>query len=130
MNADAALKSYKAAETGSKVAIADPHRLIDMLFLGAKGHLNAAIGHLSVDDMMHKGEAVAKALDIIEYLRVSLDPGIDNEFAETMASLYQYMGQRVSEANLENDAEKFQEVIGLINEIHEGWQGIPKEYRS
>ena len=40
------------------------------------------------------------------------------------------MERRLTEANLQNDKEKLQEVHGLLNEIAEGWNGIPEEYRA
>ena len=38
-----------------------------------------------------KGEAVGKAIAIVEYLRVSLDPGIDAAFSEQLGELYRYI---------------------------------------
>ncbi|MDC3343606.1 flagellar export chaperone FliS [Pseudomonadales bacterium] len=130
MNMSSIMKQYKTVGTQGAVEVANPHRLIAMLFTGARDKITLAISALDREDPAAKGEALSKALGIIEYLRASLDPGIDAEFSSQLAELYTYMERRLTEANLQNDKEKLQEVHGLLNEIAEGWNGIPEEYRA
>ena len=77
-----------------------------------------------------KGEAVGKAIAIVEYLRVSLDPGIDAAFSEQLGELYRYIETRLLEANLKNDTEALDEAQALLRELSVGWAGIPAEYRA
>ena len=77
-----------------------------------------------------KGESISKAMAIIEYLKATLDLGIDKSFSGQLAGLYQYMEERLLQANIQNDESVLDEVQGLLRELSEGWSGIPEEYRS
>lgn len=130
MNMSNIMNSYKTVGAQSAIDVANPHRLIAMLFGGARDKLTLALAAIEREDPAEKGVAISKALGIVEYLRVSLDPGIDSEFSSQLADLYSYMERRLLEANLENDPSKVEEVRNLLAEIEEGWNGIPEEYRA
>ena len=130
MNTSSIMNQYKTVGTESAIDVANPHRLIAMLFTGAKSKIAVARAALDRDDPAAKGEALSKALGIIQYLRASLDPGIDVEYSARIAELYTYMELRLTEANIQNDSEKLREVHDLLSEIEEGWNGIPEEYRA
>ena len=71
----------------SGVESATPHQLIDMLLKGAAmGKISEAKAAMAGGQIALKGEAVGKAIAIVEYLRVSLDPGIDAAFSEQLGS--------------------------------------------
>ncbi len=130
MNMSSIMNQYKSVGIQSAVAVANPHRLISMLFEGAKDKIALSIAAIDREDHAAKGEALSKALGIVEYLRVSLDPGIDAEFSTQLAELYSYMEHRLTQANIQNDKEILREVIDLLTEIADGWNGIPEEYRT
>lgn len=130
MNTSIATQKYHSVGIASGIDSADPHKLIALLLAGAKNKIAFSKACLLKGDIALKGEFIGKAMAIIEYLRVSLDPGIDVEFATNLADLYSYMEQRLSQANIDNDAAGLDEVIGLLNEIEDGWKGVPEEYRK
>lgn len=130
MNTSNVMDQYK--RVGAQIAVdgANPHRLIAMLLGGARDKITLAIAAMDRQDSAEKGEAISKALGIVEYLKVSLDPGIDSSFSSQLAELYSYMERRLVEANVENERAKLEEVRALVEEIEEGWNGIPEEYRA
>jgi len=128
-NSIEALNTYSDVGVRSSVSVASPHRLIEMLFSKAQEHLNVAIGSIQRGDLQRKAHALGKVLDILEYLRVCIDPGIDGDFADQLAELYAYMERTVTEANLEDDPGKLEEVLSLLAEVKSGWTGIPEEYK-
>ena len=130
MNAQNAMNHYKSIGLKSGVESATPHQLIDMLLKGAIGKIGEAKLAMTGGQIALKGEAVGKAIAIVEYLRVSLDPGIDAAFSEQLGELYRYIETRLLDANLKNDAEALDEAQGLLRELSVGWAGIPDEYRS
>jgi len=130
MNRSVALSEYKTIGVKSGVEGADPHQLIDMLLKGAMGKISEAKAAMLGGQIALKGEAVGKAIAIVEYLRVSLDPGIDAAFSEQLGELYRYIETRLLAANLKNDTEALDEAQALLREISAGWAGIPDEYRS
>jgi len=130
MNRSVALSEYKTIGVKSGVEGADPHQLIGMLLKGAMGKISEAKAAMAGGQIALKGEAVGRAIAIVEYLRVSLDPGIDAAFSEQLGELYRYIETRLLEANLRNDAEALDEAQALLRELSAGWAGIPDEYRT
>ena len=130
MNAKSAMNVYKQLDLQANLANASSHELVALLLKGAGENLNTAKNHLMQANHSEKGEKVSKAISIIEYLRVSLEPGGDPAFSEQLGELYSYMERRIFEANAQNDAQGFDEVQGLLREIEEGWSAIPVEYRG
>ena len=130
MNAQTAMNHYKNIGLKSGVESATPHQLIDMLLKGAVGKISEAKAAMAGGQIALKGEAVSKAIAIVEYLRVSLDPGIDAAFSEQLGELYRYIETRLFAANLNNDDVALDEAQNLLREIGAGWAGIPDEYRA
>ena len=130
MNAQTIMNQYKTVGLKSGVDSASPHQLIDMLLKGAMGKISEAKAAMLGGQIALKGEAVGKAIAIVEYLRVSLDPGIDAAFSEQLGELYRYIEIRLLAANLKNDTEALDEAQALLRELSAGWAGIPDEYRA
>jgi len=130
MNRSVALSEYKTIGVKSGVEGADPHQLIGMLLKGAMGKISEAKAAMLGGQIALKGEAVGKAIAIVEYLRISLDPGIDAAFSEQLGELYRYIETRLLAANLKNDTEALDEAQALLRELSAGWAGIPDEYRA
>ncbi len=110
-------------ETG--VVAASPHKLIVMLFEGAVVAITNATQHLANNDIPAKGQAISKAIAIVENgLRASLDKKAGGEIAQNLDSLYEYMVHRLILANLHNDVEMLREVQGLLNDLKTAWESI------
>ncbi len=110
-------------ETG--VVAASPHKLIVMLFEGAVVAISNAVQHLANNDIAAKGQAISKAIAIVENgLRASLDKKAGGEIAQNLDSLYEYMVHRLILANLNNDTEMLKEVQGLLSDLMAAWESI------
>lgn len=110
-------------ETG--VSSASPHQLIVMLFDGAMKALGAAIVNMKANNIAAKGEAISKAILIIDSgLRASLDKKAGGEIAEGLDALYEYMGTRLLQANLKNDVSILEEVQKLLGDLRSAWNAI------
>ncbi len=130
MHNSAAMNQYKQVGTQSSVAGADPHTLIQMLINGAIERLNTAKMHIQEKNVARKGEDIGRAISIIDGLRSSLDMKKGGEIAQNLESLYEYMQHQLLSANIENDLQKVDEVLGLLNEIRSGWNSIPQDIRK
>ena len=109
----------------SSVMSASPHQLIVLLFDGARSALVRARILLQQNDIVGKGSALSKAIDIITNgLKAGLDVEKGGELAENLAALYDYMVQRLMIANLHNDAKAIEEVETLLNSISDAWRQI------
>jgi flagellar protein FliS len=113
-------------ETG--VIAASPHRLILMLFEGARITLSAALVHMKNGETVAKGESISKAISIISSgLQASLDIDAGGELAQQLNGLYDYMGRRLLLGNLYNKPEYVEEVARLLGELNEAWAAIGLE---
>jgi flagellar protein FliS len=110
-------------ETG--VAAADPHKLILMLFDGTHAALCAAKLAIDRNDIAAKAASISKAIAIIDGgLKASLDVKAGGVLAERLASLYDYMLNRLLAANLRNDTALLDEVNRLLDELRGAWAQI------
>ena len=117
--------AYASVSVETSVPSADPHKLILLLFEGAKISISAAKLHMVQGNIAEKGSAVSKAIDIIANgLKASLDFEAGGDLAQKLGALYDYMTQRLLWANLKNDAAALDEVLSLLNELHGAWAQI------
>lgn len=120
-----ALNQYREAGTRAEVGEANPHRLVQILFEGALERIAVARGAMLQGDTAVKGERISRTIDIVEGLRAHLDLEKGGEVAVNLESLYEYMGRRLTEANLRNDVAILDEVANLLREVKAGWDAIP-----
>jgi flagellar protein FliS len=110
-------------ETG--VMAANPHKLIVMLFEGAEVALRLARQQMAAGDVPAKGRSISKAINIIDNgLRASLDKKAGGEIAANLEALYEYMVERLVQANLHNSSDMLQEVLSLLAELRGAWEAI------
>ncbi|MBZ3799019.1 flagellar export chaperone FliS [Leclercia adecarboxylata] len=119
------VQSYQQIGVESAVMNASPHQLIVMLFDGAHSALVRARLFLESGQMPEKGEALSKAINIIDNgLKAGLNMEVESDLPENLAALYDYMVRRLLHANLRNDAEAIVEVEVLLNNIADAWKQI------
>ena len=104
---------------------ATPHRLTAMLFEGALESMHRAKGALRERDLQAKSNAIGRTVNIIDGgLRAALDTGAGGQLASDLHDLYGYILKRLTQANLNNDADAIDECIGLLQPIRDAWQAI------
>ncbi|MEK6350658.1 MAG: flagellar export chaperone FliS [Burkholderia sp.] len=113
-------------ETG--VMGASPHRLIAMLYEGARKAIAHARLHLSAGNVGARGDAIGKAMRIVENgLQASLNVEAGGEIAGRLDALYSYIVRRLLEANVNASDAMLVEVDGLLATLEEAWSGIAPE---
>jgi len=113
-------------ETG--VMGASPHRLIVLLYQGARQAIAQARMHLQQGNVSDRGRAIGKATRIIENgLQQSLNVEAGGEIAQRLNALYSYMLRRLLHANIEQSETMLVEVDGLLATLEEAWIGIVPE---
>ncbi len=120
-----AISAYQKAGVEAAVEVADPYRLVLLLFEGAQAAIGAARAAIQQNNIRVKGESISKAIDIISNgLKASLDAEKGGDLAARLESLYDYMVLRLLQANLKSDDKALEEVSGLIGELLSAWREI------
>jgi flagellar protein FliS len=99
-------------------------RIVVMLYEGAIKFLKLAIKQIESNNAEGKGVYITKAVDIINELNTVLDMKAGGEMAQNLRSIYQFMIRHLSNANLKQDIDMVREVIGLLEELNEGWRAV------
>lgn len=124
-------KAYAQVSVESGVMSANPHQLIEMLFDGANSALVRARLFLEQGDLIAKGEALSKTINIIDNgLKAGLDLENGGDIAANLSDLYDYMIRRLLLANLRNDSQAIEEVEGLLGNIADAWKQISPKASS
>ena len=99
-------------------------RLVVMLYDGAIKFLKQAVKALQAGDLEAKAQNIGRARDIIFELNTVLDLEAGGEVAQNLRTLYNFMNSHLTQANNSNDVQMMREVIGLLNNLNEGWRAV------
>jgi flagellar secretion chaperone FliS len=116
--------SYARVSLETSVMSADPHKLIALLFQGARQAIRMSRVHMQSGNVAQKGKLVSHAIVIIGGLQQGLNIEQGGDLAQRLDGLYEYMKRRLLEANLNDNSALLDEVDGLLATIEEGWTGI------
>ena len=117
-------QAYRQLGTETAISDANPHRLIDMLFEGASEFIAKADDAMARGDIAAKGEAITRAIRIVdEGLNAALDMSA-GEIAENLRSLYLFVSLQLLEASRHNDRARLAVARRTLAEIHAGWKQI------
>ena len=123
-------EQYRQVGIATRVADADPHKLVALLLEGASERIRRAEAHLAQGNQAMKGKAIGEACSIVGHLNGSLDHEAGGEIAVNLSALYDYVVQRLTEGNLNNDPAALKEAAELMGEIEAAWNAIPSEQRQ
>jgi len=115
-------KPHKEYISG-RVASATPVELTRMLYEGAVQAVREAVTAHRGGDILARGNAVTKAVEILGELRFSLRREVAPQYCDTLSGLYGYLQNRLIQAHAEKSESMLQEVAGLIQTLLEGWIG-------
>ncbi|MBK6636197.1 MAG: flagellar export chaperone FliS [Rhodocyclaceae bacterium] len=126
--ASKSIAAYNKVHLENGVDVANPHRLILMLFDGAILSLSSAAQAMRSGNTAEKGKLISSTLDIISGgLQASLNLQIGGELSERLNGLYDYMCQRLLYANLHNNTAAIEEVSALLVELRSAWEEIAND---
>lgn len=113
----------------AELAVADPHRVIQLMMQVCLERLAQAKGSIERRDFEGKSIAISKSMAIINGLQDSLDMSY-GEIPEQLAMLYDYMKERLLDASKDMDVAAVDEVAKLMITVKSGWDSIPLEEKS
>jgi len=119
------INAYAQVGVQTGVMSASPHKLIVMLYDGARSAIARAKFHLENNELEARGNAISKAINIIDNgLRAVLDHEAGGEISANLESLYEYMTRRLMLANLRSDVALLNEVDALLENLASAWAAI------
>ena len=124
------LSAYTQTNIESIVHEATPHKLIEMLFKGAKDALSQAVGAIERKEFEAKSKKISTAAEIILNLQTYLDKEKGGEVSDNLNELYTYMATVLIDANRTNDIEKLREISALLDTVAGGWASMPEEFKQ
>lgn len=117
-------KAYQEIGVHTAVTTASPIQIVVLLYEGAMSAIMSAKGEIERRNVVAKAKLIIKAIDILDGLRSALDVEKGGDISHSLNDLYQYMTQRLSMANLNNDPAILDEVHGLLAELLSAWATI------
>ena len=124
------LSQYRNVGVIGHVESANPHKLVCLLYEGLSEALSTARGAIERGDRQSKSTAIGKAAGIIDALRSSIDTQRGGAIAENLERLYDYMGRKLTDANLHNDLDALHEVANVNATLSAAWNTIPEAVRQ
>lgn len=114
-------KAYQAYQNNA-VNTASGGELTLMLYNGCIKFIKQAMKDMKNKDFAAKNTNIQKAQKIIQELMITLDPKI--EISNQILPLYDYMQNVLTEANVQNETEKLEEVLGYAKEFRDVWKQV------
>ena len=122
---------YQQVGIETRLSAASPHQLVAMLFDGFMEALAQARGAMRSGDTAAKGQAVGRAVRIVEEgLRAGLNLKEGGALARDLNDLYGYLCLRLTIANLRNSEEALDECQRLMQPLREAWAAIADQFDS
>ncbi len=106
----------------NSVLTASPQELTLMLYNGCLKFIKLAKRAMIEKNFEEKNTNIIKAQMIIQELRITLDPDI--ELSQGLEQMYEYLYNRLVEANMKNDVEALEEVVNFVVELRDTWKQV------
>ncbi|MBT0729484.1 flagellar export chaperone FliS [Rosenbergiella nectarea] len=123
MNKHQLANVYAQVGLESAVLSASQHQLTTLLFEGVLNALGRAAISMENNDIVNKGNMIAKAISIIDTgLIQAIEPHAEDQLAGQLLWLFHYVVKQLMLANLHNDCAKLNHCHELIQTIADAWQ--------
>lgn len=101
---------------------APPEKLVVLLCEGALKFVRLAKKAMEEKDYAGANSYIIRAEDIVMELNESLD--MDYEISKNLRSLYNFIYQKLIEANIKKDPAAISEIEPLLEDLKETWQRV------
>jgi flagellar protein FliS len=115
---------WKDAYLESRVLSANPLELICILYQCALDSVRDARRYLAAGDIVARSRAVCRGIGAISELDGSLNHAEGGAISRNLAELYQYLRQRLTEANMRQNDAPLAEVESLLTTLSEAWKSV------
>jgi flagellar protein FliS len=120
------LQQYGSVQHDAQAEFASAHEKTLMLFDGAITFIGVALQAIARSDYELKGKMISKSIAVINGLKDCLDMS-HGELPSNLHDLYEYMVEKLFQANLTSDVEAIKEIQLLLKTVRESWAQIPSQ---
>ncbi|MDT7935130.1 MAG: flagellar export chaperone FliS [Sphingomonadaceae bacterium] len=117
-------RAYRETNVASRVAGANPHQLVQILFDEALADLAAGRRAAEIRDYAQKSRHLSHAATIVAALEGCLDHRLGGELAANLALVYAFVRARILRGAARNDLAALDEAAATLAEIAEAWATI------
>jgi flagellar protein FliS len=117
MSQQSMLQKYKQ----TSVTSASREKLLLMMYEAAIKFTKKAVIACEIKDIGERGINIGRAYDIIMELNNTLNFEVGGEIAKNLESLYVYMTDQLTQANINGDPAPLHTVLKLLNTLNDGW---------
>lgn len=121
------INAYEQYQQNS-IMLASPQKLVLMLYDGVIRFVKAARKAMEQKDFEGTNYNLVRAQDIISELNSSLDMNFD--ISRNLRSLYNFINNRLIEANVKKDASILDEVEPMLEELRDTWYEASKKIKA
>lgn len=121
---NAAAEAYKRQQ----IMTATPEALTLMLYNGCLRFMTEGREAIEKKDYEQANTSLQKAQNIISEFRITLK--MEYDIAQQLLPLYNYVYDRLVEANLKSDVTKIDEARDIITELRDAWAQAMKKARQ
>ena len=120
------LQQYGNVQHDAQAEFASAHEKTLMLFDGAITFIGVALQAIARSDYELKGKMISKSIAVVNGLKDCLDMS-HGELPSNLHDLYEYMVEKLFQANLTTNVEAIKEIQLLLKTVRESWAQIPSE---
>ena len=120
MDPNKIFKNYE--HTG--ISTSSQGKLILLMYEGAAKFTKMAMTCMDNGDIAGKGKYINKANNIISELSVSLDMKKGGEVSTRLESLYQFMLNQLTLANIKSDRQALESVLRVLLPLQDAWEQL------
>lgn len=117
-----AINNPYAAYQNNSVTTSSPGELTLMLYNGCLKFIQQGKMAIEKGDIEAKNTAIQKAQAIVTELMITLDTSYP--VSKNMMILYDFVSNRLLEANIKNDPKLLEEASGIITEFRDTWKQV------
>jgi flagellar protein FliS len=116
--------SRAVAYKEQSILTATPGQLVVMLYDGCLRFLHQAAYAMRDGDVVVAGSRLSRAEAIIDELLTTLDLEQGGVIASRLQGIYVFCARHLLEARTERDADKIDQVNGLLSELRDSWAQV------
>ena len=121
------LNAYQTNQTSNRAEVASPYRLAQIAFERLMDSLAIARGGIERYDAKVRGEAISKAMDILNILISALDHEVNPEISGNLEMIYRHANHLLVDVNRFDDLDMLDEVVEMLGKIKATWDQLEEQ---